>query len=194
LIQILSETSDLTVIAEVDNGNDLIDKIREIQVDIVLLDVCMPGKSGWEVLIQLRAEHPELPVIILSISPEVDYAVKFFRAGASAYLHKTSAPAQLVDAIRKVARGGKYVSPAIAEKLAYDVDSSAEKQPHDKLSPREFQILCLIASGKTVKEIAAELSLSVPTISTYRTRILEKMEMKTNAQLTHYAFKNNLVD
>ncbi len=194
LIQILSETSDIKVIAEVENGNDLIEKIREIQVDVALIDVGMPGKSGWDVLNQLRAEFPELPVMVLSISPEEDYAVKFYKAGASAYLHKTSAPSQLVEAIRKVARGGKYVTPEIAEKLAYNVDSSIEKKPHDTLSPREFQILCLIASGKTVKEIATELSLSGPTISTYRTRILEKMEMHSNAQLTNYAFKNKLID
>ncbi len=125
LIQIISETSDLTVVAEVDNGNALLDKVREIAVDVVLTDIDMPGKNGWSVLTQLKAKYPKLPVIILSNFWEEFYAVKFYKAGASAYLNKTSASAQLVEAIRKVARGGKYVTPEIAEKLAFDVDSSS---------------------------------------------------------------------
>lgn len=193
LVQIISETSDLEVIAEAENGNILLDKIRTLQPDVVLMDINMPEKSGWDVMLQLKGESPKLPVIVLSISPEKDFAVKFLKAGASGYLTKTSAPEQLVDAIRKVAGGGKFVSPALAEKLASDLMEDSERPPHESLSPREFQVMSLIASGKTVSEIAEELGVSVPTVSTFRARILEKMSMKTNAQLTHYAIKNALL-
>ncbi len=194
LMQIISETPDITVVAEAENGNELLEKIRKIDLDVVVMDVGMPEKSGWDVMIQLKVEQPKLPVIILSVFPEEDYATKFFKAGASSYLSKTSAPELLVEAIRKVAKGGKFISPNLAEQIAIELGSDSSRKPHQALSPREFQIFTLIASGKTVKEIACELSLSVPTISTHRARILEKMEMKTNAQLTHYAFKNNLVE
>jgi two-component system, NarL family, invasion response regulator UvrY len=194
LVQIISETSDLEVIAEAENGNKLLDRIRTLQPDVVLMDINMPEKSGWDVMLQLKSESPKLPVIVLSISPEKDFAVKFLKAGASGYLTKTSAPEQLVDAIRKVAGGGKFVSPALAEKLAFDLAKDSELPPHESLSPREFQVMSLIASGKTVSEIAEELGVSVPTVSTFRSRILEKMSMKTNAQLTHYAIKNGLSD
>jgi DNA-binding NarL/FixJ family response regulator len=193
LVQIISETSDLEVIAEAENGNILLDKIRTLQPDVVLMDINMPGKSGWDVMLQLKSESPKLPVIVLSISPEKDFAVKFLKAGAAGYLTKTSAPEQLVDAIRKVAGGGKFVSPALAEKLASDLMEGSERPLHESLSPREFQVMSLIASGKTVSEIAEELGVSVPTVSTFRARILEKMSMKTNAQLTHYAIKNALL-
>lgn len=193
LVQIISETSDLEVIAEAENGNVLLDKIRTLQPDVVLMDINMPKKSGWDVMLQLKSESPKLPVIVLSISPEKDFAVKFLKAGASGYLTKTSAPEQLVDAIRKVAGGGKFVSPALAEKLAFDLTTDGEQIPHESLSPREFQVMSLIASGKTVSEIAEELGVSVPTVSTFRARILEKMSMKTNAQLTHYVIKNGLL-
>ena len=193
LVQIISETSDLEVIAEAENGNILLDKIRTLQPDVVLMDINMPEKSGWDVMMQLKSELPKLPVIVLSISPEKDFAVKFLKAGASGYLTKASAPEQLVDAIRKVAGGGKFVSPALAEKLASDLTTDGEQIPHESLSPREFQVMSLIASGKTVSEIAEELGVSVPTVSTFRARILEKMSMKTNAQVTHYVIKNGLL-
>jgi DNA-binding NarL/FixJ family response regulator len=193
LVQIISETSDLEVIAEAENGNTLLEKIRSLHPDVVLMDINMPEKSGWDVMLQLKSELPKLPVIVLSISPEKDFAVKFLKAGASGYLTKTSAPEQLVDAIRKVAGGGKFVSPTLAEKLAFDLTEDSEAPPHESLSAREFQVLGLIASGKTVSEIADELGVSVPTVSTFRARILEKMSMKTNAQLTHYAIKNDLL-
>ncbi|MDH5458290.1 MAG: response regulator transcription factor [Nitrospinota bacterium] len=192
LVQIISETSDLEVIAEAENGNILLEKIRTRHPDVVLMDINMPEKSGWDVMMQLKSELPKLPVIVLSISPERDFAVKFLKAGAAGYLTKTSAPEQLVDAIRKVAGGGKFVSPALAEKLASDLTQDNDSPPHESLSPREFQVMSLIASGKTVSEIAEELAVSVPTVSTFRARILEKMSMKTNAQLTHYAIKNGL--
>lgn len=191
---IFSETPDLKVVGEAENGSDLLQKVRKVDVDVVLMDIGMPEKNGWDVLIQLKNEHSRLPVLILSIYPEEDYAVQFLKAGASGYLSKTSAPEQLVAAVRKVAQGGKFISPGLAEKLVSDLGKDSEKPLHSTLSPRELQILCLIASGKTVKEIAGELALSVPTISTYRGRILEKMNMKTSAQLIHYAVKNRLVE
>jgi two-component system, NarL family, invasion response regulator UvrY len=193
LVQIISETSDLELIAEAENGNMLLDKIRTLQPDLVLMDIDMPEKSGWDVMLQLKSEFPKLPVLVLSISPEKDFAVKFLKAGASGYLTKSSAPEQLVEAIRKVAGGGKFISPALAEKLASDLAQGNELPPHESLSPREFQVMSLIASGKTVSEIAKELGVSLPTVSTHRVRILEKMSMKTNAQLTHYVIKNGLL-
>jgi len=194
LVQIISETADIQVIGEAEDGTVLLDKTRELHPDVVLMDINMPGKSGWDVMTQLKAESPQLPVIVLSISPEEDYAIKFFKAGASGYLTKSSAPEQLIEAIRKVAAGGKFVSPSLAEKLAFAIEDRSEQKPHETLSPREFQVFCLIASGKTVSQIARELSLSVATISTHRTRLLEKMDMKNNAQLTHYAFKNSILE
>ena len=194
LIQVISEIQDFSVVDEAENGNELLEKIRVLDLDVVVMDIGMPEKSGWDVIAQLKIEYPQLPVIILSVFPEEDYAVKFFQAGASGYLNKAAAPELLVEAIRKVANGGKFVSPNLAEKLAFEITDESNKKPHATLSPREFQVLCLIGSGKTVKEISMELSLSVPTISTYRARILEKMDLKTNAQLTHYAFKNKLLE
>jgi len=194
LIQIISETSDLAVVAEAANGEELLEKIRKLELDVVVMDVEMPKKSGWDVMLQLKIEYPKLPVIILSVFSEEDYAIKFFKAGASGYLTKTSAPELLVEAIRKVSRGGRFISPNLAELLAFELGQDTQKKPHENLSPREFQVFTMIASGKTVKEIANELSLSIPTISTHRAHILEKMNMKTNARLTHYAFKNNILE
>lgn len=194
LIQIIAETQDIVVAGEADNGNRLLELIREINPDVVLMDIAMPGKSGWDVIIQLKSERPKLPVIILSISPEEDYGTQFFKAGASGYLTKTSAPEQLVEAIRTVSRGGLFVSPVLAEKMAFDLVKNSEKPPHESLSPREFQILCMIASGNTVKEIAEKLSVSIPTISTHRARILRKMQMDSNAKLINYVFKNKLIN
>lgn len=194
LVQVISETDDISVIGEAENGNELLEKISSLNMDVVVMDIGMPEKSGWDVMMQLKIEWPRLPVIILSIFPEEDYALKFFQAGASGYLNKSAAPELLVKAIRKVAGGGKFISQNLAEKLAFELGQNRDKLPHESLSPREFQVLCMIASGKTIKEISKELSLSVPTISTYRARILEKTDMKSNAQLTHYAFKNKLLE
>jgi two-component system, NarL family, invasion response regulator UvrY len=194
LVQIISETSDLAVVAEAENGEELLEKIRALELDVVVMDVEMPKKSGWDVMLQLQAEKPKLPVIILSVFSEEDYAIKFFKVGASGYLTKTSAPELLVEAIRKVALGGRFISPNLAELLAFGLGKEPNNKPHENLSPREFQVFTMIASGKTVKEIANELSLSIPTVSTHRAHILEKMNMKTNARLTHYAFKNNILD
>lgn len=192
-VQIISETSDLTVVGEAENGVELLDKIRELDLDLVVMDMDMPKKSGWDVIAQLKIENPELPVIVLSAATEEDHAIEFFRAGVSGFLNKMRPPKLLLEAIRKVAQGGKYISPELAEKLAFDLANTKDKRPYETLSPREFQVFCMIASGKTIGEISEEIALSVPTVSTYRARILEKMSMKTNAQITNYAYKHGIL-
>ena len=159
---------------------------------MVLLDIAMPGKSGLDLLKQLKSEYPKLPILVLSVYPEEQYAVRFIKAGASGYLTKESASEKLVEAIRKVADGGKYASQTITEKLAFDF-SDYEKPLHERLSDREYQVFGMISVGKSLTEIGKELSLSVKTISTHRTRILEKMKMKKNAELIHYAITQNLI-
>ena len=194
LKQIVTETRDMIIAGEASNGQELLNKIKDDDYDVVVLDITMPGRNGMDVLRQLRSERPRLPVLMLSIHPEEQYALRALRAGAAGYLTKESAPDELVVAIRKVSMGGKYISSSLAEKLAFELEVGREQEPHETLSDREHQVLCLIASGKTVMEIAQELSLSEKTISTYRSRILEKMKMKNNAELTYYAIKNQLVD
>lgn len=194
LKQILADASDMEVAAEAGDGHEILKLIRKGSVDVVLLDITMPGLMGLDVLKQISVENPKLPVLVLSMHPEEQYAIRVLKAGASGYLTKAAAPEQLIGAIRKIYRGGKYVSPDLAEKLALGLQSAATGLPHENLSDREYQVLCLISSGKTVKEIAEELSLSEKTISTYRSRLLEKMDMKSNAELTHYGIKHNLVD
>jgi DNA-binding NarL/FixJ family response regulator len=161
---------------------------------MVLLDISMPGMSGLEVLKQLKIEKPKLPVLVLSMHPEEQYAVRALRAGASGYLTKESAPDELITAIRKISQGRKYITSSLAERIAFEMEIDSEKPLHDILSDREYQVLRLIAAGKTIKQIAEELSLSIKTVSTYRTRIMEKMKMKTNAELMHYAIKHELLD
>jgi two-component system invasion response regulator UvrY len=195
LKQILTETSDIVVAGEAHNGQEVLNKVRKSRDwDVVILDITMPGTSGLDILKEMKHEHPKLPVLVLSIHPEDQYAMRVLKSGASGYLTKESAPEELVKAIRKVAMGGKYVTPGMAEKLLFDLGSDPEKPLHENLSDREYQVMCLITSGKTVKEIAKGMSLSIKTISTYRTRILEKMRMKTNAELIHYGIRNRLVD
>lgn len=193
LKQILAETTDLVVGGEATNTQEVLDKIRESEFDVIVLDITMPGRGGLDILREIKHERPKIPILILSMHSEDQFAVRALKAGASGYMSKESAPELLVKAIRKVHAGGKYISAALAEKLAFDLESDSERPPHEKLSDREFQVMCMIASGKTVKEIADKLSLSVKTISTYRARILEKMKMKTNAEVTHYAIRNELV-
>ena len=189
LLQIISSEPDMTVIEQADNGKELLDKIRLLDPDMVLLDLDMPEKSGWEVMRQLKVEKPTLPIIILSVNPEEEYGEACFRDGASGYLNKL-APLELVlKAIRQVAQGKKYISPKLAEKFASRLGSDPDKPPHKNLSSRELEVFRLIASGKSVKIIAEELSLSPATISTYRARILEKLSLRSNAELTRYAFQ-----
>jgi len=188
----IEETSDIEVIGESCNGEDLLSLIRDSKPNIILLDIAMPGKSGLDLLKQLKNEHPKLPILILSVYPEEQYAIRFLKAGASGYLTKESVAEKLAEAIRKIVGGGKYASTAIIEKLAFDF-SDSEKLPHETLSDREYQVFGMIAVGKSLTEIGVELSLSVKTISTHRTRILEKMKMKKNAELIHYAITQNLL-
>lgn len=194
LKQILSEEADMGVFGEAQNSQEVLELVRKKDWDIVVLDITMPGRGGIDVLKELKHQRPKLPVLILSMHPENQYAVRALKAGAAGYVTKGSAQEELVKAIRKILRGGKYVSPTLAEKLAFNLEAEAEKPLHERLSDREYQVMTMIASGKTVSQIAEELSLSVKTIDTYRARILEKMKMKTNAELTHYAIKNKLVE
>jgi len=193
LKQVIVEEHDMEVVAEAENAQEAFAFVRKSNCDVVILDISMPGMSGLDVLRQLRYEYPKLPVLILSVHSEEQYALRVIKAGASGYLTKDSAPDALVKAIRKVASGGKYVSPYLAERLVCDLEAS-EKPLHEKLTVREFQILCMIASGKPVKEIAGELCLSAKTVSTYRIRTLQKMQMKSNAELVGYAVKNKLIE
>ncbi len=179
---------------EASTPHEAIRQTSEQEWDAVVLDLTLGERSGLEVLKELHRIRPRLPVLVLSMHSEEQYARRAFKAGASGYVTKDSTSTELMDAIRKILRGGKYVSPALAEKLVLILESGADRPPHELLSDREFEVMCLIASGKTVSEIADLLALSDKTISTYRARILEKMLMKTNAELTHYAIQNRLVD
>ena len=194
LKQIIMQDDGIAVTGEASTGAELLEKVRHARYDVILLDLTMPGMDGLDVLKQLKIETPDTPVIILTIHPESQYALRILRAGASGYLTKESASERLIEAIHKVFRGGKYITPSLAEKIAYALDADAAKAPHEALSDREYQVLCLIGSGKTVSQIADALALSVKTVSTYRTRILEKMHMENNAELIHYAVQNALVD
>jgi len=191
--QILTGQDDMVVEDEAGNGQEVINSITKKHFDLILLDISMPGRSGLEILEEIKTIQPKLPVLILSMHPEEQYAVRTLRAGAAGYLTKASAPQELISAIRKVSKGGKYVTSSLAEKLAFELDTGVEKPDHEKLSNREYQVMLMLASGRSVSEVAEELCLSAKTISTYRTRILEKMNMKKNAELTLYAVKNSLI-
>lgn len=193
LRQILSKTPDLVVVGEAETGNQVVEKLQTIQVDVLVMDMEMPEKTGWDTLLDLKMTHPKLPVVILSIYSEDQFGMRFLKAGASGYLPKTSAPDQLVEAIRRVAYGGKYISPHLAEQLVHTFHKDFQKPIHETLSVREFQIFRMIATGKTTKTIAEDLSISVTTVSSHRARILEKMNLKTNADLTLYASKQGLI-
>jgi two-component system invasion response regulator UvrY len=192
--QVLQDTADLVVADEAGNGQEVLSLVSKKDYDVILLDISMPGKNGLEVLKELKVLNPKIPVLILSIYPEEQYAIRALKAGASGYLTKASAPEELISAIRKVSRGGKYISSSLAEKIAYELDGDSGKAPHETLSDREYQILLMIASGKTVSDIAGEMCLSVKTVSTYRSRIIDKMKLKNNAELTTYAIRNKLVE
>jgi len=193
LKQVVADTTDLIVTGEAGNGQETLEFVREGDFDVVLLDITMPEKDGLNVLKQLKKERPELPVLILSMYSEEQYAVRALKMGAAGYLTKVSAPDELIKAIKKISTGKKYISASLAEKLAFDLEVDTEKALHEGLSDREFQVMCMLASGKTVKKIAEELSLSMNTISTYRTRVLKKMRMKANSELTYYAINNQLI-
>ncbi|MDX9714778.1 MAG: response regulator transcription factor [Dissulfurispiraceae bacterium] len=191
--QIISDTLDMTVAAEASNGQEVMQQLAKNCFDVVLLDISMPGKSGLDVIKEIRILKPALPVLILSMYPEDQYAIRLLKSGASGYLTKESAPSELVKAIRKVARGGKYVSSTLAEKIAHYFGDSSKEALHESLSNREYQVMLMIASGLTPTEIAQKLFLSVKTISTFRSRILDKMNMKNNSELTHYVISNKLI-
>jgi two-component system invasion response regulator UvrY len=192
--QIIQETPDLIVAGEAANGQEALLEAETGDYDVVLLDITMPVRNGVDVLADLRQRRPTLPVLVLSMHPEEQYAVRALKAGAAGYLTKESAPEELVVAIRKLSAGGRYVSVSLAEHLASMVQKDQQPLPHETLSRREYQVMCMIASGKTVSEAAEELALSVKTVSTYRARIMEKLGMRNNAELIRYAAKNQLVE
>lgn len=191
--QILADTEDIVVAGICARGGEAVALTRKTPCEVVVLDISMPDRSGIEVLKQLRKEFPKVAVLMLSMHSEDQYAMRSMRAGAAGYLNKQSVSAELVDAIRMVASGRKYITPALAEVLAAHVGEDPDVLPHQTLSDREFQTLRMIASGKTVSDVAAELKLSVKTVSEYRTRLLEKMKLRNNAEVTHYAVRNGLV-
>lgn len=193
LKQILSEDPNLSVTGEAASGQECIETLKKGGWDVLVLDISLPDRSGLDVLKQVKTQYPKLPVLMLSMHAEEQYAVRVLRAGASGYLTKEAAPDQLITAIRKISKGGRYVSPTFAEVLAFDLGGDPQKPLHETLSDREFQVMCLLASGKPVKEIAAKLFVSVKTVSTHRARILDKMRMKNNADLILYAVRNRLV-
>jgi DNA-binding NarL/FixJ family response regulator len=193
LRQILEDIEDLQVVDEASRGQEVLDKIEKNDYDLILLDIAMPGLSGLETMKLIKGRKPKMKVLILSMYPEEQYAVRAIKAGASGYITKSSASEELLGAIRKVMSGGKYITSSVADKLLADLGPDSGHPLHELLSDREYQVLCLIASGKTVSEIADQLALSVKTVSTHRVHILEKMKMKTNAELTNYAIKQNLV-
>lgn len=193
LKQIISKASDLNVAGEALDGTQVLDMIAKEDWDVIVLDIGMPGRDGLEVLKEIKRQKPKLPVLILSIYPEEQIAVRTFKIGASGYMNKEAAPKELVNAIRKIYNGGKYVSAALAEHIVADLESE-DKKPHELLSDREFQVMRMIASGKNVDEIADELFISVKTVRTYRDRILEKLKLKNDVEIARYAINNKLMD
>lgn len=192
LAQIIQDSPGLQVAGEAGDGQEALEAVRSHAVDVVVLDIAMPGKGGLDVIRDMKAARPDLKVIVLSMYPEEQYAIRSLRDGASAYLTKSSAPEELIQAIRTVAAGKRYITPSVADKLATFVEGSEQRPPHESLSSRELQVLTHIGSGREVKEVARELNLSIKTVSTYRSRILAKLGMRTNAQLIRYAIEHSL--
>ncbi len=186
------ETPDIEVVDEAKSGEELLEKVRGMDLSLAILDISLPGKGGLEILKQLKDDRPKLPILILTVLPEEHYAVRFFKAGASGFITKESSTDQIYAAVRKVADGGKYASPEITEKLAFDF-SKSDRPTHERLSDREHQVFIMLAEGQSPTEIGKDLSLSVKTISTHRSRILDKMQMKKNAELIHYAISHRLL-
>lgn len=194
LKQIITEEPEFEVVGEASSGQEVLDLVEDDGCDVVVLDITMPDKNGLTVLQEMKIKHPRLPVLILSMHPEDQFAIRALKLGASGYLTKESAPEELIGALKKVLHGGKYVSSTLAEQLVADIGSDTSPVTPDRLSEREFQVLQLIAMGRNVAQIANELGLSVKTISTYRTRLLLKMKLKTNADLVRYAVQHGIVD
>lgn len=194
LRQFLSEQVDLRVVGEAASGREAIDLARTTEMDVLLMDLSMPGQSGFDAMAMIRAKAPDVGILVLSAYAEEQYAVPLIRRGASGYLNKQCDPLEIVEAIRVVALGKRYISPPVAQLLAQAVDSDGEGAPHEQLSEREFQVFLKLAQGRSVGDVADDLSLSVKTISTYRSRLLEKMGLQTNSDLTYYALKNQLID
>ncbi len=190
--QIVEETEGMQVVGEATNGDDVLAQVSKAEWDVLVLDLSMPGRSGLDVIQAVRDLNPKLPILVLSMHPEDQYAVRLLKNGIAGYINKETALDNLVNAIRKVVTGGKYVSEALAEKMAFDLTGPSDKGSHESLSDREYRVLCMIGEGKSVSQIAEELFISVKTISTYRTRILEKMSLNTTADLIRYAVENNL--
>ena len=194
VVQILAESPHIVVAGEASCGSEVLRAVRENDYDIVLLDIAMPGGSGLEVLKELQSLKPDVQVLILSMYPEKQYALRALKAGAAGYLTKDSAPDELIEAIERISQGNKYITRSLAQEMASELGGKAGKELHETLSDREYQVMRLLASGKSVSEIATQLSLSVKTVSTYRTRILEKLDLKTTAEIMHYALARGLVE
>jgi two-component system invasion response regulator UvrY len=194
LRQFLSEMVDLRVVGEAASGREAIDLVRTVEMDVIIMDLSMPGQSGIDALAMIRAKAPDLGILILSGYPEEQYAVNLIRQGASGYLNKECEPMEIVNAIRTIALGRRYISPSVAELIAQQLNRKEGSAAHDLLSEREFQVFLKLAKGETAGDIAAALSLSVKTVSTYRTRLMEKMGLSSNSDLTYYALKNKLID
>ena len=195
LIHIISKFPDLIVVHEVKNGLEILKAINEIKIDLLIMDIEMPGKKGIDIVKEVKTLKPDLNILVLSVFPEENYAIRYLKAGASGYINKTSAPQELVKAIRKVSkRDGKYISPSLAEQMVLNWEKKQSEFPHDVLTDREFQIFCQLAKGNSLKQIAKDLSISVTTVSTHRANILQKMNFKNNADLTLYAHKNQLIN
>lgn len=194
LSQILGEMDDMSVVGQAEDGQKALDFVRKNSVDLVLLDVSMPGISSLDVVKELKSMKPWVKVLVLSMYSEEVYALRFLRAGASGYITKKRPQEELIDAIRRVADGGKYIDSSFAEKFLFETQADPDKPLHESLSDREYEVMCLIAGGNTVSEIAKQLKISTKTVSTHRARILNKMQMSSNAELMHYAFRNKLVE
>jgi DNA-binding NarL/FixJ family response regulator len=190
---LIDEESDMKIVDIATDGSEALKKLRTNKYDIAVMDISMPKKTGVEILEELKYEKIKTPILILSVYPEEQYAMRLIKTGASGYLTKDTAPEELVTAIRKIVSGGKYISKNLTSKMIEEITEPTHKKPHELLSNREFRVMCLIATGKSLKEIGDELNINIKTVSTYRTRLLEKMKMETNAQLTRYAMENKLI-
>ena len=190
---ILEESPDIKVAFEASSGNEAIELARKEAFDLILLDISMPGKDGMDTLKQLKYEHPDLPVLMLTMHPEERYALRAMKSGASGYLHKDCTPSELIKAVKEVMRTGKYISPTLARSLAYAIDTTSDNSVLEQLSDREIQVMRLLASARTVNEIAEELNISAKTVTTYKGRIIEKLNLRNAAELIRYAIENDIV-